>query len=623
MTKKVLTLDCEATTYEKGNPFSRPNRLMCVGYLYNDKLTYCDIEHSGSPYGANLEILREVLAEAELIVGFNLKYDLHWIRRYIPDVTFGRCWDVQLAEFLLHDQRNPYPSLDFALRLYGFEPKHDIIATDFWDKGIDTDAVPRDILEDRVLSDVKGTYDIYLKQQALMESNGKGALFRLQCQDLLVLQEMEENGMSFDEDKANELAKETNEKLAVLNRNLAVLSECDFLNPNSSHHLSALLYGGTIHTSGKETVTTVTKLGKSRTYERNCLIPRTFPRLVQPLPNTESKHKGIYYTNEDVLRSLKASGRARQIIDTVLEQSELEKLRSTYYEGLPNLINKMAWESSTLHGTFNQCVARTGRLSSARPNLQNFASAIKPLFRSRNGVLLNTDAKGLEWVCAAYLSRDEVARREILDGVDQHAVNQQYFGLPSRLIAKTFMFRLIYGGSAWSYAHDPDFVGVSRRESFWQDIIDKTYAKYRGLALWHTGLVREVVASGKLVMPTGRQYLFERVGGDWPRTQILNYPVQGLGADLLSIIRISLSKRLNKARDGGILQGNADLICTVHDSILIDMIEKDVDTVKEIIDNTFTDLNKNFERVFKVPFTLPLRCETSVGVNWGDMVVLK
>ena len=98
------------------------------------------------------------------------------------------------------------------------------------------------------------------------------------------------------------------------------------------------------------------------------------------------------------------------------------------------------------------------------------------------GMLLQADAKALEWVCASYLSQDETAYKEIWNNVDQHTDNQERFGLPSRLIAKTFVFRLIYGGSAFSYANDPNFTAVSKSESFWQDVIDAFYKKYNGLA---------------------------------------------------------------------------------------------------------------------------------------------
>lgn len=76
-------------------------------------------------------------------------------------------------------------------------------------------------------------------------------------------------------------------------------------------------------------------------------------------------------------------------------------------------------------------------------------------------MIIQADAKGLETYCVAYLSQDQVLMKELIEGLDVHGSNQEAFGLPSRLIAKVFVFRLIYGGSAYSYAHDPDFMGVT------------------------------------------------------------------------------------------------------------------------------------------------------------------
>ena len=96
-------------------------------------------------------------------------------------------------------------------------------------------------------------------------------------------------------------------------------------------------------------------------------------------------------------------------------------------------------------------------------------------------MLLQADAKQLEWVGATYLSQDQVALKEIWGSVDQHADNQTRFGLPSRLVAKTFVFRLIYGGSAYSYANDPNFRDIGN-EKFWQGVIDQFYDKYKCLS---------------------------------------------------------------------------------------------------------------------------------------------
>ena len=113
-------------------------------------------------------------------------------------------------------------------------------------------------------------------------------------------------------------------------------------------------------------------------------------------------------------------------------------------------------------------------------------------------MLLNADAKALEWVCAAYLSQDKTAIQEIHGQIDQHTDNQTRFGLPSRLIAKTFVFRLIYGGSAFSYANDPNFKEIGN-EAYWQHVIDEFYKKYTGLKEWHDEIFLRAKKDNKLV----------------------------------------------------------------------------------------------------------------------------
>lgn len=237
------------------------------------------------------------------------------------------------------------------------------------------------------------------------------------------------------------------------------------------------------------------------------------------------------------------------------------------------------------------------------------------------GMLLQADAKALEWVCATYLSQDQTAYEEIWNGTDQHTDNQLRFGLPSRLIAKTFVFRLIYGGSAYSYANDPNFTDVSKQESFWQNVIDEFYKKYQGLGKWHKDIVAQATRDRQLIMPTGRIYKYEpdiKNGKvKWPRTKILNYPVQGLGADLMAIARVSLFNRL-KGMEG------IKLVNTVHDSIIVDFDDKICDNISivKLVDKCFTDIPANFKKMFGVEFNLPMRVECQVGPNWGNMEIV-
>ena len=237
-------------------------------------------------------------------------------------------------------------------------------------------------------------------------------------------------------------------------------------------------------------------------------------------------------------------------------------------------------------------------------------------------MIVSCDAKALEWVVGAYLSQDKVAIQEIIDKVDQHSLNQKAFGLPSRLIAKVFVFRLMYGGSAYAYSRDPDFSDVSSSEKYWQKVIDAFYNKYTGLRDWHIKIVQEAMQKGQLIMPTGRVYKFE-LKRDFkgelkaPETIIKNYPVQGLGADLMSIARVSFMKRFKSANING------KLINTVHDSIVVDCVERNVREVVRIFHGVFADIPANYKLLFGVEFNLPMTCEVSVGNNQKELTEYK
>jgi DNA polymerase I-like protein with 3'-5' exonuclease and polymerase domains len=224
------------------------------------------------------------------------------------------------------------------------------------------------------------------------------------------------------------------------------------------------------------------------------------------------------------------------------------------------------------------------------------------------------DASALEWVCGTYLSQDQVAMNEIINKVDQHTENQRAFNLPSRLIAKTFVFRLIYGGSSYSYANDVNFEHVSKSTKFWDEVIERFYGKYKGWADWHIRLMQEATTTGRIVMPTSRAYSYEpNMRGDWPRTTILNYPVQGLGADIMAIIRVAFWKRLKQE------QIKALPISSVHDSIVVDCPEEEVDVVVSLYREAFQEAPRLFKAWFGEEFNLPLRCECSVGNNMSEL----
>lgn len=236
--------------------------------------------------------------------------------------------------------------------------------------------------------------------------------------------------------------------------------------------------------------------------------------------------------------------------------------------------------------------------------------------------LIEADAKGLEVFGAAYLSQCPVLCKELRDGIDVHGENQKALGFPMdnpkyRVIAKIFKFRLLYGGTKYGFCNDSDFNWISDYPRYWQRVIDNYYTKYTGIASWHERLVRQAMDTGCYTSPTGRTYTYKPYRTkwgtyEWPRTQILNYPVQGFGADLMSIARVSASRRLLNFK--GVL-----FINSVHDSILLDMPTKFVYDVCCILEDVFKDVPKNFEKIFKQPMDLPMSGEIKFGPNWKHM----
>lgn len=151
----ILTLDVETTISNKGNPFDLTNKLVCVGLKWKDQM-YIEYDHFGT--------IQHYIDNADLIVGFNIKFDLHWLRRIGVDISKVKVWDCQIGEFLLENQTNPYPSLDKAAEKYGLPLKLDVVKTEYWEKGIDTDEVPRTILSEYLTQDLILTEQVFLKQ---------------------------------------------------------------------------------------------------------------------------------------------------------------------------------------------------------------------------------------------------------------------------------------------------------------------------------------------------------------------------------------------------------------------------------------------------------------------------
>ena len=380
-----LTLDVETTTTNMGHPFDKNNKLISVGIKKNDgpTVTY-DIEYSVDPYQELLNDIQIAVNEADVLVGFNIKFDLHWLQRYGIDFKTKRVWDCQLVQFIIMNQSNPYPSLNGTAEYYDLGTKLDEVKENYWKNGIDTDKIPYDILDEYLKQDVELTYSVFIEQHDLTQ--GKERLISLHNQDLLVLQDMEYNGLQYEYDKSLILGNELDEQISKLDRQLYEYHTFDNFNPNSNVHLSALLYGGTINYREQEECG-VFKGGARKGEVKHKWVDKekVMPKLFEPIDCTQLAREGQYQTNDDTLKRLKGSEESMKILSILLTRATLEKRRGTYYIGLPALVDTMGWTNNLIHGQLNQCVAKTGRLSSSKPNLQNFDGEIKSLFTTRYG----------------------------------------------------------------------------------------------------------------------------------------------------------------------------------------------------------------------------------------------
>ena len=379
-----LVLDFETSTFNKGNPFDSRNKVVSYSFITESSdeffhYRYTDLEFT--------EYLKTAAQLCTVFIGCNCKFDLNWLQKCGVRLSrLARVWDVQLAEFVLSGQRNSFASLNSLAELYGLPTKLDAVAG-YWEKGVATEDIPPDVLEEYNNYDVELTWKVYQAQQ--QDSRMTPALHKLillQGDDLLVLQEMEWNGLKYDTASSTAEAEKLSAELAELDSNLKAYAGS--INLDSGDDLSCFLFGGSITLERYEDTPSIYKSGARKGQEylrRRWLEPEiiSLPGFFTPNPREElKKSKGIpdrelkngtryYSTDAGTLQQLSCRSKVqKQIVSWLQRRAYLQKLISTYLLALPELMAEKHW-GDVLHGQFNQVVVRTGRLSSSQPNLQN------------------------------------------------------------------------------------------------------------------------------------------------------------------------------------------------------------------------------------------------------------
>jgi DNA polymerase I-like protein with 3'-5' exonuclease and polymerase domains len=410
-----LVLDVETTISNNGDPFDPRNKLCYVGLLDNTGTTLYSIEYDESPYGDKLREIKERISNADVIVGFNLKFDLHWLRRYIHDVDYSNCsmWDTQLVEFILSSQRLRFPSLDQVCNFYSLGSKLDVVATEYWENGIDTIHVPRSLLEDYLARDLELTRSLWQKQAELLleESPQLRNLVWLNNEDLKVLQEMEFNGMKVNLTAIKEEQERNQKELDLLDVKLFEILKLPkdvSINISSTQQLSAIIYGGYINYVGTRIKQKQLKDGTIKETEVKAIKYYKLPGFAVPIKNSETEvtrsisNLELLHKQEKAKEEFKAipyrkysvdeahlkmihprTNQGKVFINFLLQRAYIEQTLTTYLNKIPEMIADRHWKDDMIHGQFNQCVAKTGRLSSSKPNLQNLDTNLHHLFISR------------------------------------------------------------------------------------------------------------------------------------------------------------------------------------------------------------------------------------------------
>ena len=334
------------------------------------------------------------------------------------------------------------------------------------------------------------------------------------------------------------------------------------------------------------------------------------------------KTKTGFSTDVDVLEEL---SREHPLPERILEYRTLEKLRSTYVEALPKLLNP---DTGRIHTSFNQAVATTGRLSSSNPNLQNIPVRTELGRRIRQGFvpgetgqsLISADYSQIELRILAHLSGDENLLDAFRKGADIHRETaSRVFGVAQDAVtpemrrqAKAVNFGVVYGISAFGLGRN---LRISNAEA--ANFISTYFAMYPGIRVWLDKTLEDAKSDGYVkTLLNRRRYMPELKSGDGRVRRAgervaINAPVQGSAADIIKVAMIRLDDalaKLNETEKGG--QIVARMLLQVHDELLVECATERADEVAEMIRKIMEDA---------ATLDVALRVDVGIGNNWAEI----
>lgn len=511
------------------------------------------------------------------IVGQNLKFDLQILLQYGIELR-GPLFDTLLAHYLLQpDQRH---GLDFLAEAYlGYQPIS--IETLIGSKGPRQKTmrdVPLDLQTEYAAEDADVALQLSAQFRPKLQETGVESVFRtIETPLVPVLASMENHGIAVDRAALRSYSETLGQELAQLEREVLQMAGVEF-NLASPRQLGEVLFERLQIGKGK--------IKKTKT--------------------------GQYATGEEILEDLRNT---HPIVNKLLEWRQVGKLKSTYVDALPQLIDA---KTQRIHTTFNQTVAATGRLSSTNPNLQNIpirterGRKIRAMFVAGgpDRTLVSADYSQIELRIIAALSGDPAMLDAFRSGVDIHAATaSKVFNVPldqvtkeQRSNAKTVNFGIIYGVSAFGLSQQ---TALSRTEA--KELIDQYFQTYPGIKSYIDTQVARARSQGYVETLLGRRRYLKDIDS---RNQVMrghaernaiNAPIQGTAADIVKLAMVNVHRALAE-------QGfRSQMVLQVHDELVFDAYTDELDRLLPLVKH-------HMENAFSL--AVPLEVEVGTGPNW-------
>jgi DNA polymerase-1 len=534
------------------------------------------------PLGHVLDKLRPILEDASIAkYAHNAKYDLTVLARHGIEVK-GLAFDTMVAEWLIDPASRNLGLKNLAWARLGVEMTPITFLIGKGKNQITIDRVPTEQVTQYAGADVDMTYRLAgLLESGLREKELCSLFAEVEMPLVPVLVEMEMKGVALDVPFLQHMSGLLQERLATLEKEIQDQVGYPF-NINSTQQLSDAL----------------------------------FVKLGLPTKGLKKTASGHYSTAAAVLERLKEH---HPVIGLILEQRELAKLKSTYVDALPQLVNP---HTGRVHTSYNQTGTVTGRVSSSDPNLQNIPIRTELGRQVRRGfvagegsVLLAADYSQVELRIMAHISQDPTLLEAFRRGEDIHtSTAAAVMGIPAnevtpemRRLAKSVNFGLSYGQGSHGLAQQ---TGLSHEEA---DRFIKTYfAKYPKVKEYIERTKRQANEQGYVETLLGRRRYFPELKREKVRAHIvaaahrmaINAPIQGTAADILKIAMLRLHQALHERNL------NSRAILQVHDELVLEVPEDEVDAVASLVRGIM-------EGAFQLD--APLKVDVKVGKNWLEM----